>query len=430
MKTLRLFAVASIAALPGAIAAKDENDDPLISGFPGFATWYRSHGGTLDDHVTIGLEPGSDVRGMIATAPIPAGALLIHTPGNLVLPISGDACQHVQAIINEIRLGDQSKWQPYFEFDGTAGSHVPTQWDRSNGPGRAMNELQGLPPAGDTHRHVDWYQRACNEGKDLSDIEERAFLMFLTRAADIGLVPMYDLMNHHNGKINTRLERDGDGGLKVIASVDIPTGTPIYNTYARAGMESTVDVFNTYGFVDDFPQLFRWSTDDLVRLSEEGKDHARRRYGMVNSEANTEPAQRPHFEPNTHHYEVLVVSPTLAALAPTKQLVQILGNGQRTLEEWEMLIRSHHANLRFSHAMVLHDSAKAILDGLPTTIEEDEVILPDEKRRLAKARRAGRVDLNKADAIRAIEFRLAFKKALWMSVEVAEGGVFLEDREL
>ena len=46
MKTLRLFAVASIAALPGAIAAKDENDDPLISGFPGFATWYRSHGGT------------------------------------------------------------------------------------------------------------------------------------------------------------------------------------------------------------------------------------------------------------------------------------------------------------------------------------------------------------------------------------------------
>lgn len=201
---------------------------------------------SVDERITIGYEPGTNIRGMIAYAPIPAGTLLIHTPGSLVLSSpDDDQCSMIQkVIVDEMKLGENSKWHLYFDVDDSSGSRIPSQWSKT---GRAIKELQGLPPAGDTHRHIDWYQSVCLGGKEMTDIDWNAFKMFLTRAADIGLVPLYDLMNHHNGKINTRLERDDSGGLKVYATDDIPENYPIYNTYARSGIESTVDTFNTYG---------------------------------------------------------------------------------------------------------------------------------------------------------------------------------------
>lgn len=177
---------------------------------------------------------------MIATADIPAGTLIIHAPGNVVLSTpSEDQCEKIGEVIREMQVGTQSKWHAYFEFDDSTGSRLPCEWDRS---ARAITELQGLPPTGDTHRHVDWYKAGCNKGRELSEMDWKALKIYLTRAADIGLIPIYDLMNHHNGKINTVLERDAGGGLKVIALNDIPANSNIYNTYARSGWESSVDV--------------------------------------------------------------------------------------------------------------------------------------------------------------------------------------------
>lgn len=119
----------------------------------------------------------------------------------------------------------------------------------------------------------------------------------------------------------------------------------------------------------------------------------------------------------------------MAALLPTKRLVQPLGNAQQSLEEWQNIITKHHANLLASHANAIHDSAMTILNDLPTTIEHDEALIPDEKRRLNKVKRVDRVDVNKADAIQAIEFRLAFKKALKLAMDVAERETFLVDSE-
>jgi len=376
---------------------------------------------TVDNRITVGYEPGTNIRGMITTDDIPKGTILIHTPGSLVVSAQSTQCQTIANIVKEMNSGVESKWKLYFDYDDSSGSHIPSQWDRSES-GRAIQELQGLPPSGDTHRHLDWYQSACiGEGKEMSDVEMKAFKMFLTRAADIGLVPMYDLMNHHNGKINTKLQRDESGGLKVIASHDIPANYPIYNTYARSGIESTVEVFNTYGFVEDYPQLWRWSDVNLAELIKENEKHAHSRYSDEYLNANN--------EPNTHHYEVLVITPSLAALHPTKQLVSILGNGQRSLDEWQQLIKAHHINLRESHARSIHGSAASIREQLATSIEEDISLIPLEKRRLEKVKRMGRIDMKKADAIQATEFRLAFKKALRLAMKTAEQEAFLKDSE-
>mmetsp|Transcript_42599 Transcript_42599/g.83785 ORF Transcript_42599/g.83785 Transcript_42599/m.83785 type:complete len:216 (+) Transcript_42599:471-1118(+) len=215
----------------------------------------------------------------------------------------------------------------------------------------------------------------------MKGLDWRALKMFLTRSADIGLIPMYDLMNHHNGLINTKLEREASGSLAVYALVDIPAGDPIYNTYARAGGESTVDVFNTYGFVDGYPQLWSWNDDDIARRAKDPWDRARRRFGRGCAEAPDAGDDCLHVEPNTAHDEVLLVSPTHAALLPSKGLVRTLGNARRTAAEWEVHVATHHANLRASHARALGASAATVLAALPTTLEEDEALIPVEQRR-------------------------------------------------
>jgi len=421
----------------GTASKPESNNDLLISGFPSFVSWFKANGGTLLSSVTIGYEPplggNTDlkIRGMIATALIPADTLLMYTPASLILSSSGDTdCSQIEETAKELKLGTLSKWHTYFKFDDSSGSHVPSQWDRSNGPGRAMDELQGLLPAGETHRHISWYQEVCKGGNEMSDLDWRALMITLTRSCDLGLAPMYDLMNHHNGLINTKLTVDAKGGLSVISLTDIPVNAPIYNTYARSGIESTIDVFITYGFVENYPQLWRWNDEKLVQLTKDDQNHAHHRYGIdTMADDNDDRNDRLHFEPNSDHYEVLVISPTLAALSPTKKLVYPLGNSQRSMEEWGEQINSHHANLRSSHVNDLHDSAQAKLNALPTTIEQDELLIPDEKRRLEKVKKVRRVDVNKADAIQAIEFRLAFKKALRLTAEVAKKEKFLVDSE-
>lgn len=390
---------------------------------------------SVDDRITIGYESGTNIRGTIATSSIPSDTILMHTPHNLLLSSHTDStCEDIKTILHEIRKGVESVWYIYFNFDDSSGSRVPSQWNRE---GRAVQELQGLPPSGYTHQNVDWSTESClstmEEGMNENDMEMywKAAHIYHTRSADIGLIPLYDLMNHHNGKINTRLSRDGNGGLYVTALVDIQEGEPIYNTYARNGWESSVDTFNSYGFVEDYPQLWRWDGEELTNVDVDetegegggdgkvGRGHASNRYVIPISD---------HFAPNHPLYEILILTPSLGALSPTKQLVEVLGNERRSLEEWSKRINSHHGIVRSSHVHALRDAALALLNGLPTTLEEDEKILMLEKKQLDRLLGLGRDDVNKKDVIQAIEYRMAFKRALRLAVEVAEmEGVFYMD---
>ena len=230
----------------------------------------------------------------------------------------------------------------------------------------------------------------------------------------------------HNGKINTYLRRDGDGGLYVIALTDIPAGMPIYNTYARSGWESTIQNFNTYGFVEDYPQLWRWTDDD--NAADHGltlEDHTHKRY------ATTAEDYTPSYV-NHHNHEVLILTPTLAALGPSKVLTEYLGNKQISLDEWENQIMTHHIYLRSSYVNDMHDWATELLSSLPTTVEEDVILLQIEKENLEKLKQHGAVaggDMTNlltifSDVIQAIEYRIAYKKALTLVVNIADGGIF------
>ena len=70
-----------------------------------------------------------------------------------------------------------------------------------------------------------------------------------------------------------------------------------------------------------------------------------------------------------------------------------------------------------------------MLNELPTTIEVDERLIASEKIQLEEAELMGRFDVNMTDAIRAIEYRLAFKKALQLAVDVAQREHFFVDMD-
>ncbi len=358
----------------------------------------------VDNRFGIGYDE-NNVRGVVSSEHIPAGTLLIHTPHSLVITTTSDDeayCKRIVRILEEMKLGSQSKWYTQFQYDDGSSTRIPSRWDRHYG---AISEPQGLPPTGQTHSPVDRYQRSCLQGREPTGMEWKAMNMYVTRTADIGLVPMYSTLNHHNGKVNTRSERDGEGGLSVFALHDIPPNTPLYLTYARSGLDSSVDVFNTYGFVEDYPQLWRWSDDDLDMMLQENPAYAKSRYSDRYS------------TPNYDHYEILVVSTTLAAILPSKKLTGPLGNHPVSLKEWEQKIKIHHnMNLDKSHTKVLHDSAKSLLSSLPTSIEQDEAAISV----LSELQKGGKMDDYRSDWFQAIECRLAFKKALKLAIEVAE----------
>jgi hypothetical protein len=236
----------------------------------------------------------------------------------------------------------------------------------------------------------------------------------------------------HNGKINTYLRQDGYGGLYVIALTDIPAGMPIYLTYARSGWESTIQIFNTWGFVEDYPQLWRWTDDDNAA------DHELTLEDLTHKHyATTAEDYSPSYV-NHHNHEVLILTPSLAALGPSKALTEYLGNAQITLDEWERQINTHHIYLRSSYVNDIHDSATRLLHSLPTTIDEDVILLQIEKEKLEKLKQqqassggGGGDDMTNlltiSDVIQAIEYRIAFKKALTLVVTVADGGIFHVD---
>ncbi len=57
----------------------------------------------------------------------------------------------------------------------------------------------------------------------------------ITRGAEIGLIPIFDLMNHNNGELNTYTNmKDVEmSGVNVVTRHDIEKGSELFNTYGH-----------------------------------------------------------------------------------------------------------------------------------------------------------------------------------------------------
>jgi hypothetical protein len=88
-----------------------------------------------------------------------------------------------------------------------------------------------LPP----YLSVDWIDEHFKKTgciKEDNPMEEHAVALAIQRGYDFEFIPIWDMVNHDNGKLNTDNNAiHSDEGLKVWATEDIPAGAEIYATY-------------------------------------------------------------------------------------------------------------------------------------------------------------------------------------------------------
>ena len=129
-----------------------------------------------------------------------------------------------------------------------------------------------LPP----YQLVDWIDlhfrsnysdggAACISPNDQEG--EHAVALAIQRGFDLELIPVWDMCNHDNGKLNTAttsLRHDNNStGVKVWTDTDLAAGDELFGTYNYCpdcydiGDEwGTPGIFRDFGFVEDYPQVW------------------------------------------------------------------------------------------------------------------------------------------------------------------------------
>ena len=149
-------------------------------------------------------------------------------------------CATVYNLINELKLGDKSKYAPYVNYlkDTQPPGQLPSAWSQA---GKDLllrvlklgkNEEQVLPPYVPTTWIEDEWVGKCKGVDD--EISNYSALIVIQRAWDDLLIPVFDMMSHRNGDwLNTKSTpvHEDDGPVEVKASRDIKAGEQIYTSY-------------------------------------------------------------------------------------------------------------------------------------------------------------------------------------------------------
>ena len=153
--------------------------------------------------------------------------------------------------------------------------------------GHDGNADGGLPPNGFRKGFEEVYLKEC-KGED-TPLARAAFYQFTSRDEDTLMVPFYDMCNHSNDpkKLNTISQKPKRKGkpFTLRATRDLAPGEQIYISYTRCNRcwfdESykdcatwshygTSDVFDVFGFVEDFPQT--WLFPMRSKMNDEDED--------------------------------------------------------------------------------------------------------------------------------------------------------------
>lgn len=354
---------------------KDGGTHQDSDGFSKLVAWMRRHGGRVDDRVVVSVADDG-MRGGVAVLDIEQGAELLHCPWELVIgstsyevQLGNDMCAVVRDLETELRLGESSLWHPYLSLDDSLiNSRLPTLWEEE-----IVAELQGLPPGQDATRHIRWFSQHCDDGRPFDQVDEitkQALLCFLTRACEVGMLPVYDLFNHHNGLRNAKAQLAPEG-VQLIATRPIPKGSQIYLSY---GIKTASTMFRDYGFVESWPQTWSW------RSAGTGNSHTFVRF----------PDQA-------------------IALYPTEELLKAIWKGGMSLIEFKDAATQHTQALTVEALHLFHTESQALLTGLATDAAEDKIILANLKDSLAQD---GDGIVRLEDTISAVEYRIVFKEAV------------------
>eukprot|EP00978_Attheya_sp_CCMP212_P026682 scaffold88272_cov57-Attheya_sp.AAC.6 len=407
--------------------ASGEKEDHADDGFSRLVAWMKLHGGRVDERIDVAEIHG--IRGVVALDTIEDGAELLHCPWKLVIGSTGlpahmqmqssdDMCQVVHDMAKEIRLSSQSLWWPYLEHIEIP--RLSAMW----GP-LALDELQGLSPSEDATRHFQWFSQYCagnnnnnNDNKedqhatvagmDQEDSLMRSLVSFVSRASEVGMVPIYDLLNHHNGRKNAKLSLTEEGvHLRVVGGSAIQKGQELFLSY---GVKSAPVMYRDYGFVEEWPCCWNWKDvasgdnfafvlfpDDVVAIN---------------------PTKE--FLQQIWHSSSSVPVPVHDVHDVESTTMHTMHNVDMRLAEFQSSAKRHMESLSLEELDRFARAARIHLDGLPTTLQQDQAILEGERESFAQAMGDDDDDDDLEDVIRAIEYRSTFKMALLSALNSSE----------
>lgn len=326
----------------------DEKEEDDTEKFDNLVSWVRGNGGRVHDHLGLTKHQHSNglVRGGVALENIKAGSELLFLPWSIVFGTIDDTaavpdnkCEVLRSYASEVDQGRDSFWYPYLALDDSLSSRVPSLWNELT-----LSELQGLPPYGRTQGIIDWYSTNCADGVPLSKLpssSRQALLAAITRAAGLRFLPVYDLLNHHNGMLNTNSIAN-DQGDTVTTSKDIAKGEEIYMTY-RGGEENTVfEMFRRYGFVEEWPRYYKWDRED---------------------------------DSNESSIKFLILPDQIVAIYPPLTMLSQIGYSSLSIGDLHASVETHNQSLNAMQLIQFREMAVALIATFTTTLEEDAVTL-------------------------------------------------------
>ena len=280
---LSVLAVASTAS---------SDDDKLIQPLIG---WLRSQGGFFSEKLEIRRADPNDAAsyyGMFVKEDVEAKEKLFEIPRECIISVPGEIdleedeyfeqlCPLSQKLLKEMRLANDSQYGPFINYLlSQRYGQIPATYSK---PGKALLRKvigKALPPK----RATTWISKKLKKTGCISKddpFEEQAVALAAQRGWDNMLIPVLDLVNHHNGKVNTENNSARAGGNIIVqASKAIKAGEELYTTYdeciecgGTADWWGTPEIFRDFGFVEPYPQRYHFLKQDIsFKIDEIVKD--------------------------------------------------------------------------------------------------------------------------------------------------------------
>ena len=381
---------------------------------------------------------------------IPTDTMILRIPGSVILD-SDDDCEMVQYLENEIRLGSNSSIYPFLRMlvPQLHEQRLPSFWSES-----ARNELQGLPPSEDAFRHVGWYENVCRRRRQPQQEQEhegernkkkmmidnpaeqwsratiQGLLIVVAYASSVGLPPIYHLMNHHRGLINTRIVITTKA-LEVYTSRPVGIEEQLFMDYVRP---DTADLFRDYGFVESWPRKWSWTDPSFTSWSLWNNVALKLYWTRGGSGENALgilqqlvalAGRGASGGRTTHTFEiwpngVVAIEPPAT---PEGQHIHLGSQPILSLAQAQEKARQHTQSLQGTQLQTFVQAALLLLNTtLPTTVAQDEDLL------LLQQQQQGQdQQMLNLDHVLAIEYRLEFKRDVETAIQVATK--VLEDRQ-
>jgi len=253
--------------------------------------WIQSRGGYYSPKIkyrNLDENDPTSPLGMFLSDAVDDGETLMLIPKECLVTTgktvaeSTDTCDTVKNLARLYELGDSSEYYPYVSycFDKRHAGDLPSTWSKE---GKNLIELivGGNELFPNLSMTAMTFEYVCG-GDAPSPLEQDAYHHVLRRSWDDIMIPVFDMVNHRNGKwknVDSNSAHE-ENDINVFASRHIAKGEQLYLSYNEcmdcddyAHTYVLQHILRDYGFVEQYPRRWNLFGNELMFQLEEKEDH-------------------------------------------------------------------------------------------------------------------------------------------------------------